>query len=80
MLDLIFFTPGTKPEDKEKVKKMYDKIVKSFWDSEMCTEQVNLYKDIRDDSKFHLLIGTNCPDNLKLEVEVETLYELKDEL
>ena len=73
MLDIVIMTPGTREVDKEKVKKLYDKIYKAFGDSELVgKENAILYTESNYSKHFHILIGDRNSNDLKITLEVET--------
>lgn len=71
MLDLTFFTPGTGEADVRAVKELYDKIYKCFWDDNFPNKDTCLYKV--DNRHFKIMLGDRDLQDLKIEIEVETV-------
>lgn len=72
MLDLVFYTPGTKSEDYDKVRALMDKVVKSFGDTERVSNEAMVCDEVATKGHFHVLIDDHRDYDLKVKIEVET--------
>lgn len=72
MLDLVFYTPGTREVDYAKVRTLMDKVVRSFGDTERVSDDTMICDEVATKGHFHILVDDHREYDLKIKIEVET--------